>query len=37
MSYEFYDKLLDRVEDLQKSITKMRELIKKRVQELRRT
>ena len=36
MSYEFYDKLLDRVEDLQKSINKMRELIKKHIQELQR-
>jgi len=37
MSYEFYDKLLARVEDLQKAINKLRNLIKKRVQELRRT
>ncbi len=37
MSYEFYDTLLDRVEDLQKAINKLRNLVKNRVQELRRT
>jgi len=36
MSYEFYDRLLKRVEDMQRTINKIRDLIKSRIQELRK-
>jgi len=35
MSYEFYDKLLTRLEELQNILNKLRDLIKKHVQALR--
>ncbi len=36
-SYKFFDQVLNRVEHLQKEINKLRDLVKKRVKELRRT
>ena len=36
-SSDFFNEVLNHIEDLQKTLSKMRDLIKKRVQELRRT
>jgi len=34
MSYEFYEKLLDYIEQLQASLSKIRELVKTRIKEV---
>jgi hypothetical protein len=36
MSYEFYDKLLDYIEQLQTSVSEIRELVKTRIKEVKK-